>query len=234
MNPYRETQLLLPDLDLVEVQGGAFRMGTPEEDSDSYSDERPDHTVTVPSFYMAKFPVTQRLWEAVTGENPSEFQGEKRPVETVSWKDAQAFIQKLNELTGERFRLPSEAEWEFAARGGIHRSDFKYVGSNKLKEVGWYDENSHEETKPVGLKFPNELGLYDMSGNVWEWCEDVWHDNYEGALGDGNAWLKSGDENIRVVRGGSWYYSSKFCRVAYCIGGDGDDRYDDIGFRLAR
>jgi len=188
---------------------------------------------------MAKYPVTQALWLAVMEENPAYFQGEKRPVENVSWDDAQAFIQKLNERTGEKYRLPTEAEWEFAARGGIYgqrdaSSMTKFAGSNKLKEVGWYDENSHDETKPVGLKFPNELGLYDMSGNVWEWCEDAWHGSYEGAPEDSSAWITGGDQSLRVVRGGSWYYLSVDCRVAFRNRYYLDDRYGDIGFRLAR
>jgi len=230
----------LPDLNLVFIEGDTFRMGTPARD------ERPDHDVTVPSFYLAKYPVTQRLWQAVMGENPSYFQGGSRPVETVSWEDAQAFIEKLNahpaaqaylqtlNPPGGKFRLPSEAEWEFAARGGIDSNGYKYAGSNKLKEVGWYHENRHGETKPVGLKFPNELGLYDMSGNVREWCEDVWHENYEGAPDDGSAWVKGGEQNFRVVRGGFLFFFDYLCRVSSRYYADADVRNYELGFRLAR
>jgi len=227
----------LPDLNLVFIEGDTFRMGTPEDNHEGHGRERPVHDVTVPSFYLAKYPVTQRLWQAVMGSDPERlaFKGSgSRPVERVSWDDAQEFIQKLNQLTGERYRLPSEAEWEFAARGGIDSNGYKYAGSNKLKEVGWYDENSHGETKPVGLKFPNELGLYDMSGNVREWCEDVWHDNYEGAPDDGSAWVKGGEQNFRVVRGGSWYYFVNYCRVSYRFFDLADIRDYFFGFRLAR
>ena len=167
-------------------------------------------------------------------------------MEQVSWDDAQAFLEKLNALPevqryleqldpqGDKFRLPSEAEWEFAARGGRNTNGFKYAGSNKLKEVGWYDENSYYETKPVGLKFPNELGLYDMSGNVYEWCADAWHGNYEDAPEDGSAWMEGGDQNIRVVRGGSWDGVTLNCRVADRYRFITDDRSSLIGFRLAR
>ncbi|NUO01598.1 MAG: formylglycine-generating enzyme family protein [Saprospiraceae bacterium] len=218
--------------DMISIEGGSFRMGS--EDPEALDREKPAHPVTVPSFYMAKYPVTQALWKAVMGNNPSWFQGDQRPVERVSWDNAQVFIKKLNERTGESYRLPTEAEWEYAARGGIYGKGFKYAGSNKLKEVGWYSKNSHGETKPVGLKFPNELGLYDMSGNVWEWCEDVWHDTYKGAPKDGSAWLKGGDQHIRVVRGGSWDVNSGNCRVADRNWSVLDYRFFNIGFRLAR
>jgi formylglycine-generating enzyme required for sulfatase activity len=240
MSQRSEIPLQLPHLDLVFIQGGAFQMG--DEHGDLWSACRPVHEVTVKDFYLSKYPVTQALWRAVMGEDPPElaFKGSgNRPVERVSWDDTQLFIQQLNERTGESYRLPTEAEWEYAARGGIYKqgdasSMTKFAGSNKLKEVGWCGENSHGETKPVGLKFPNELGLYDMSGNVWEWCEDVWHKNYEGAPEDGSAWLKGGEQNLRVVRGGSWSYSSDYCRVAYRGRYDLDYRFNVIGFRLAR
>lgn len=218
--------------DMIFVQGGVFLMGS--EDKEALEWEKPIHTVTVPSFYMAQYPVTQVLWKAVMGNNPSYFQGDQRPVEQVSWDDAQAFIKKLNERTGEKYRLPTEAEWEYAARGGIYSNGFKYAGSNKLIEVGWYRENSHDETKPVGLKFPNELGLYDMSGNVYEWCADVWHENYEGALEDGSAWMKGGEQYFRVIRGGYWSNNSVYCLVADRYGDDSGNRDYYIGFRLAR
>lgn len=237
LNPDNKIPPPLPDLDLVFVQGGDFLMGTPKDDPDNYGDEHPVHKVTVPSFYLAKFPVTQRLWRAVMGEDPPELafkSSGNRPVEPVSWDDAQAFIQQLNERTGESYRLPTEAEREYAARGGIYAQGFKYAGSNRQKEVGWYNGNSHDEAKPVGLKFPNELGLYDMSGNVDEWCQDVWHENYEGAPGDGSAWMEGGDQDRRVVRGGSWINGPYGCRVAYRDGSYQADRGIDIGFRLAR
>lgn len=208
-----------------------------DEHGDLWEACGPVHEVTVKDFYFSKYPVTQALWRAVMGDDPPElaFKGSgNRPVERVSWDDAQAFIQKINEQTGERYRLPTEAEWEYAARGGIYKNGFKYAGSNKLKEVGWYSENSQRETKPVGLKFPNELGLYDMSGNVWEWCQDVWHENYEGAPGDGSTWMEGGEQNRRVVRGGSWYDDSNVCRVAFRHWDSTVVRVSNLGFRLAR
>lgn len=234
---YTET---LPDgtsFEMIKIEGGSFMMG---DDESGYSDEKPAHRVTVPDFYLAKYPVTQALWQAVMGENPARFKGADRPVEQVSWDDAQKFIEKLNDQTGKTYRLPSEAEWEYAARGGKNAlarqeigKDIIYAGGNKLKEVGWYGENSHGETKPVGLKLPNELGLYDMSGNVREWCADVWHSNYEGAPEDGSAWLSGGEQNWRVVRGGSWNYVDLLCRVSFRSWDLTDSGYDYIGFRLA-
>ena len=217
-------------------------MGSAEEDA--FGDEQPVHEVKLNSFYIGKYPVTQALWTAVMKDNPSFFTGDSRPVEMVYWEDAQAFVQKLNELTGKVYRLPTEAEWEYAARGGVQvRMDaarggdqsrgYKYAGSNKLKEVGWYGDNSHVETKAVGLKYPNELGLYDMSGNVWEWVEDQWHDNYEGAPGDGSAWVdKVEGIDHRVLRGGSWSNYPQYCRCTSRNFIMPESRYAIIGFRL--
>ena len=226
---YTET---LPDgttFEMIKIDGDSFMMGN---DESRYGLEKPAHQVTVPDFYLAKYPVTQALWQSLMGKNPAHFKGANRPVEQVSWDNAQKFIEKLNKLTGKTYRLPSEAEWEYAARGGKQSKGFMYAGSNKLKEVGWYNGNSHRETKPVGLKLPNELGLYDMSGNVWEWCADVWHENYNGAPEDGSAWLSGGEQARRVVRGGSWDFNDYVCRVSdssrLLTGG----RLINIGFRL--
>ena len=223
---------------LCHVPGGAFDMGS--NDEDAFSWEKPVHKVQVPDFCLAEFPVTQALWKAVMGadHNPSYFKGDRRPVETVSWNDAQAFIAALNahpdKKTPGQYRLPTEAEWEYAARYAPDGAALRYAGSNLLSEVGWYGENSHGETKPVGLKAPNALGLYDLSGNVWEWCEDDWHDSYKGAPSDGSAWVDAGERGRdRVQRGGCWFNGAQFCRTA--------SRYDDrpafrvnlIGFRLA-
>lgn len=220
----------LLDLDLVFVEGGTFKMGAEEEDQEAYDWEKPNHEVVVPSFYMGKYPVTQRLWKAVMGgeEEVSYFEGDKRPKTNVSWDEAKQFMEKLNALSevqayikeleppGVIFRLPTEAEWEFAARGGTKSRGFRYAGSDKLDEVGWYDENSYNENKAVGLKLPNELGLYDMSGNVWEWCEDDWHDNYKGAPEDGSAWINSPERgHARVFRGGGYFRYRQDCRCSY-------------------
>lgn len=227
---------------MVKIPGGRFEMGNEDGEEESYSEERPKHWVEVPAFELAEFPVTQNLWDAISdllteaerGKipiNPSSFRGAHRPVERVNWHQATAFCVALTRLTGTAYRLPSEAEWEYAARCG--QRDRLYAGSNLLREVGWYDENSDRETKPVGLLYPNGWGLYDMSGNVWEWCADRWHDIYNGAPDDGSAWLSDGAATGRVVRGGSWNDGTWNCRCAYRsdLSPDGRDSYQ--GFRLA-
>lgn len=199
---------------MVEVLGGEFDMGS--EDKEAYDDEKPIHKVKVPTFWMGEFPLTQSVWQAIMGRNPSYFPGMRRPVESVSWNDiTQRFLPKLNDMSERKYRLPTEAEWEFAAIGGIHHSPYKFAGSNRLEDVGWNAQNSHSETKVVGLKQPNALGLYDMTGNVWEWCVDHWHDNYQGAPNDGSAWVEKEDAGrYRVLRGGSWDFNPRYCRVS--------------------
>ncbi len=159
---------------------------------------------------------------------------ENHPMIYVSWYGARAYCNWLSEKTGKNFRLPSESEWEYAAKGGSNKHNFQYSGSNHLSEVGWHTGNSHGQTKPVGLKYPNPLDLYDMSGNVWEWCADHWHENYEGAPKDGSAWIKGGDQKRRVVRGGSWNGNDSFCRVSDRTRSTTDIRYMNIGFRVSR
>ena len=227
-----EAEKALPFLEMILAEGGSFFMGSDEEDA--YSDEKPVHRVTLSDFYISKYPATQALWKAVMGEenNPSFFQGNKRPVESVSWEDTQVFIKKLNELTGKGYRLLTEAEWEYAARGGNRGRGYKYAGGNKLKEVGWYEENSHGETKAVGQKKPNELGLYDMSGNVREWVEDHWHADYQGAPTDGSAWVDREQGVVRVSRGGSWTSGARRCRVSYRSYNIPTLRSILVGFRL--
>ena len=159
---------------------------------------------------------------------------ESCPTIYVSWYGANAYCKWLSKKTGQKYRLPSESEWEYAARGGKHSKGYRYAGSNKLKKVGWFGGNSHIELKAVGQKYPNEIGLYDMSGNVWEWCADVWHANYKGAPQDGSAWLEGGEQDDRVVRGGSWDLNDDFCRVSYRGGLDDYSRDYDMGFRIVR
>ena len=245
---------------MLPVQGGAFRMGSKKDDSEAFRSEKPDHEVTVRDFYIGQYPVTQDLWFEIMGENPSFFRGDRRPVESISWNDIvkgdpkakkRAFLDVLNELTeksrpeGWAYRLPSEAEWEYAARGGIQTFAVSpigedggrggaYSGGDKMKEVGWFEDNSHGETKPVGLKAPNALGLFDMSGNVWEWCEDDWHDDYEGAPKDSSAWVDRPERGSdRVHRGGSWDYAARNCRSACRSRWPPGGRAFDLGFRLA-
>lgn len=212
------------DIEMLTVQGGSFLMGD-------------KHKVIVSDFLIGKFPVTQAQWKAVmNGENPSYFQGDNLPVEQVSWNDVtQKFLPKLRKITGLQYRLPTEAEWEYAARGGkCHNEGYKYAGSDRLKDVGWFTENSDGGTKPVGLRSANRLGIYDMSGNVWEWCEDDWHDNYDKVPSDGRAWIDSPDRSIgRVFRGGGWDDDAQYCCVAYRNYWLLDERRDYIGFRLA-
>ena len=214
------------------IQGGTFTLGADKQ-------ARP---ITIPSFYMGQFPVTQALYEAVmeTNSNPSTYKGSNRPLTNIDWNEARDFAQKLRSITSKPFRLPSEAEWEFAARGGIHSQDYEYAGSDDLKQVGWYKENSGRETKPVGLLLPNELRLYDMSGNVDEWCEDDWHSgkslNDENRPLDGGAWIDGVTKDkravSRVLRGGSYFSSAGTCRPAYRSSHRPGYRNDYVGFRL--
>ena len=236
-----------PDLAYVWVEGGKqFMMGN---DNSEFDWEKPAHPVIVSSFHLCKYPVTQSLYEWVMPTNPSRFKGERRPVETVSWEEAQQFISALNEKTGVKnflkennlpssgFRLPSEVEWEYAARGGTYTQGYKYCGSDKLKQIGWFVENSGDQTKEVGLLLPNELGLYDMSGNVYEWCED-WYggsDYYKKCLEDGVLENPTGPDSggRRVMRGGGSFSSPVRCRPSYRGLFRPGDRDRSIGFRLA-
>jgi formylglycine-generating enzyme required for sulfatase activity len=189
---------------LIAVKGGSYTMGALDNDFDAFDWEKPAHTETIADFMIGETQVTQELWQAVMGSNPSYFTGDmQRPVECVSWDDCQTFIRKLNQLTGQNFRLPSEAEWEYAARGGNKTKGYKYSGSNDVDEVAWYRGNAGGETHPVKTKIPNELGIYGMSGNVYEWCQDYWTIDYKNGPHDsGNHLLRGGyyDSEIRRVR----------------------------------
>jgi formylglycine-generating enzyme required for sulfatase activity len=194
------------DFEMVEVKGGTFKMGCHD---DGFDWEFPVHKVKVNSFKISKYLVTQKQWVSVMGYNPSHFKGYDLPVENVTWIEVQEFITKLNEVTGKNYRLPTENEWEYAARGGKKSKKYKYCGSNNIDEVAWYDENSNNTTHPVGMKKPNELGIYDMSGNVYEWCDDV-SEVYPGAAID----FPINPEHVfRVIRGGGWKSKLEYCRV---------------------
>ena len=214
---------------MLAVVGGEFDMG-----DESYP--KPIHKVRLDSFYLGEFPVTQAVWRAVMGDNPSRFRGDNRPVEMVSWNDAQRFIERLNIQTGQTFRLPTEAEWEYAARGGARSEGCRYAGSDRLDEVGWNEGNSYGETKPVGLKLPNELGLHDTSGNVWEWCHD-WYgaDYYAACQAQGVVSNPKGPEEggLCVLRGGSYFLNAELCRCASRRHIHPENRNGNIGFRLA-
>ena len=215
---------------MVDVSGGTFTMGaTSEQGSDAFRNEKPTHQVTLSSFSIGRYEVTQEEWETVMGNNPSYSKEAKQPVERVSWDDCQTFIRKLNAMTGKNFRLPTEAEWEFAARGGNNSRGFKYAGSNDIGSVAWYGGNSGGLTHNVGTKSPNELGLYDMSGNVWEWCSD-WYGDYTSSSQSNPKGLSSGSRC--VIRGGCWNIDAKRCRVSY-RNGITPDNCDGLGFRLA-
>ena len=179
---------------------------------------------------MAKYLVTQAQWEAIMGNHPSHFKRDNLPVEQVRWNDVQEFINRLNAQTGNQYRLPTEAEWEYAARGGASSQGYKYSGSNTVDNVAWYSENSGNRTQPVGKKSPNELGIYDMSGNVYEWCSD-WFGDYSNSVVTNPKGPSSG--SARVLRGGSWGDSARVVRVSYRYGRTPGCRDDDLGFRLA-
>jgi WD40 repeat protein len=220
--------------DMVPVAGGTFTMGwlNKERDGEGYDREKPAHEVTLDDFYIGRYPVTQAQWRAVMGNNPSSNKPcDDCPVENVSWNDVQDFLKKLNELTDQNYRLPTEAEWEFAARGGNQSQGYLYSGSNDLDEVGWYEGNSNSKTHPVGQKKANELGLFDMSGNVWEWCQD-WYGDYPSAPQKNPKGRESG--SFRVYRGGSWYSYPRGCSAAYRDFAGPSVRDPGIGFLLAR
>ncbi len=220
---------------MVKVEGGRFEMGaTAEQGDDVFDDEKPAHWVELDDYYIGETVVTQELWKAVMGNNPSFFTGDGNlPVECVSWDDAQKFIQKLNGMTGKKFGLPTEAQWEYSARGGGKSKGYKYSGSVKIEEVAWYSRDSGGKTHPVKEKgkIANELGLYGMSGNVWEWCEDWYGRDYYSKSPTSNP-KGPGKGTRRVLRGGSWYSPTEYCRVSYRDYGTPDDCGSRFGFRL--
>ena len=218
-------------IQMMLILGSEFMMGAPETELDSQDSERPQHKVTVPTFFMGKYPVTQEQWQTIMRNNPSEFKGDKRPVERVSWNDAKEFCQRLSQNTKRKYRLPTEAEWEYACRAGtttpFHFGETMSTDLANYRGTDWQIDDKvypgnyskgnkgiyREQTTPVGQFPPNNFGLCDMHGNVWEWCEDDWHDNYQGAPSDGSAWLSNLDRK-KVRRGGSWHVNPCNCRSA--------------------
>lgn len=219
------------EINMVHVEGGTFTMGASSDDAESSDDEHPSHLVTLSDFYICTTEVTQQLWKAVMGNNPSHFTSDLMcPVEQVGWSRCQSFITKLNEMTGQNFRLPTEAEWEFAARGGNKSHGYKYSGSDDINDVAWYISNSSNKTHPVAQKVPNELGLYDMSGNVCEWCSD-WYGNYA-ADGQTNPTGPTSGTH-RVYRGGQWSGFEGGCRVTARYHFLPTSTHTGLGLRLA-
>ena len=223
---------------MIAVEGGTFKMGC--NDFRVNVNEKTIHNVTLSSYYIGETQVAQALWKAVMGNNPSYFKGDNLPVENVSWDDCQKFISKLNSMTGLNFRLPTEAQWEYAARGGRKSKGYKYSGSNNIDEVAWYEINSHTRTgwfgskkdqqpHPVATKQPNELGLYDMGGNVWEWCSD-WYGNYSSSSQTNPTGPNSGSN--RVCRGGGWFSNVWCCRSSNRGFNTPADSFSDLGLRL--
>lgn len=213
---------------MIKVEGGTFKMGSPNNDSYNYDHEKPQHDVTLKDFYIGETVVTQALWKSVMKGNPSHFAGEdEQPVECVSYDDITGFLAQLNDklkdqLHGMKFALPTEEQWEFAARGGVKSKGYRYSGSNDIDQVAWYNNNSNSRTHPVRKKAPNELGIYDMSGNVWELCDSYWRSNYN----------TNPDSSRRVMRGGCWYHDASVCRVVCRLYCPPDFRYYHTGFRL--
>jgi len=237
-------------LDMMLIPGGTFIMGSPKEEENSMDSERPQHEVTIEPFFMGKYQVTQAQWRFVAQlpqvnreleQDPSHFKGDNRPVEQVSWEDAVEFCDRLSQYTGRTYRLPSEAEWEYACRAGSAKP-FAFGDTITTNEVN-YDGNYtygnapkgeyRGRTTPVGTFQPNAFGLYDMHGNVWEWCQDNWHSNYKGAPTDGSAWLDNEESsNRKLLRGGSWFNYPANCRSAFRYDNDLDYRIGNFGFRV--
>jgi formylglycine-generating enzyme required for sulfatase activity len=224
---------------MVQIPGGSFMMGSPASEKGRTQDESPQHQVNVPAFSMGKYVVTQEQYQQIIGKNPSSFKGAKRPVEQVSWKNAVDFCLKLSQQTGREYRLPSEAEWEYACRGGT-TTPFHF-GETITTELANYDGTYTYASEPkgkylqkttdVGSFPPNAFGLYDMHGNVWEWCQDDWHNNYIDAPKDGSGWT-SRSGNTKLLRGGSWYFNPGNCRSAYRHYSNLDHNTIRIGFRV--
>ena len=215
-------------IEMVFVEGGTFMMG---DDDSEYDGEKPAHPVTLSSYYIGKYPVTQAQWKAIMGYNPSDFKNtDSCPEERVTWEDAQLFINKLNKkCTNKKYRLPTEAEWEYAARGGKKSKGYKYSGSDDNESVAWCHQKSDGKTHPVGQKQPNELGIYDMSGNVWEWCND-WYGGYSSEEQTNPSGPAFGE--FRVIRGGSWRNNPANSHVAFRINDNRYPRLNIIGFRV--
>lgn len=223
--------IIIPDIEMVVVEGGTFTMGFDANETE-HAYETPKHQVTLSTYSIGKYEVTQELWEAVMGENPSISKGENLPVENVSWHDIQTFIKKLNKLTG-KYRLPTEAEWEFAARGGYLSKGYYFIGcnENEIDKTAWHHHNSDKHTHKVGLLNPNELGIYDMGGNVSEWVSD-WFGHYSEKPQVNPKGAKKSDIG-KIIRGGSCRILEEYNRPAWRSLSNPNFKSSTIGFRLA-
>ncbi len=220
-------------LEMVRIPSGKFALGSPTNETGRRENESPISEINVPAFYMAKFVVTQEQWVAIMGSNPAIFRENlQAPVENISWLEAQDFCQKLAAKTQHLYRLPSESEWEYACRAGTNTAYHFGDSPTELADYAWFADNANKRSHPVGAKVPNPWGLSEMHGGIWEWCEDVWHDNFNGAPADGSAWVLDGYTSRRVRRGGSWSNEAKLCRSASREWHWQSDRYNDIGFRV--
>ena len=230
--PHKIYPIAKPDIEMVFVKGGKFKMGCPDESSDCTADERPRHEVKINNFLIGKYPVTQKQWGSVMGICPAHFDGDDLPVESVSWDEVQEFIKRLNVMTGKKYRLPTEAEWEYAAQGGTESYGVKFAGQAFLDDIAWYEYNSNGTVQPVGKKKPNEIGLHDIVGNVWEWVGDWYSRTYykEAPLNNPKG-PKYGSE--RVFRGGAFNSDEKYCRLSLRNYNRPDYRTITLGFRLA-
>ena len=245
-NEFDVVSIQILKLEMVEIPAGIFMMGALKAEKDSNDYERPQHKVSVPDFMMGIYPITQAQWRFVATlpkvktdlePDPSNFKGEDRPVEQVSWLDAMEFCRRLSVHTKREYRLPSESEWEYACRAGATTAYSFGDNAAELGEYAWYGENSDSQTHPVGQKQPNAFGLYDMHGNVWEWCADDWHDSYKGAPKDGSVWIKDNKnyeapETLKLLRGGSWFLLAQLCRSAYRSDFNARARDYFVGFRV--
>ena len=217
-------------IDMVRVEAGTFTMGATPEMKNPYNEEKPAHKVTLTNdYYIGKYEVTQAIWKTVIGKNPSRFKGDNLPVENVSWDDCQKFLRKLNRITGKKFRLPTEAEWEYAARGGKKSRGYQYSGSNNLSDVAWYGDNSGYTTHPVGVKQANELGIYDMAGNVGEWCQDGYR--FYTIFSQTNP-TGANNESGSMCRGGRWTEYAGYCRSSFRYDYSHDFSNYNLGLRL--
>jgi formylglycine-generating enzyme required for sulfatase activity len=234
---YTPRKVCKPYLVTLAIPAGSFLMGSPDRDPNAGDHEKPQHEVSLPAFYLSKYPITQQQWQSVMGNNPSHFSGNpKHPVENVTWHDCQSFCQKLSQLTGKTYRLPTEAEWEYACRAGTTTRYSFGDDSSQLGNYAWYDSNSGNKTHPVGQKKPNAWGLHDMHGNVWEWCADDWHESYaqkpQALKNNGSVVWSNSNASSKLLRGGSWLNAPRYCRSAFRLSYYPDIRGYSYGFRV--